>query len=131
MPGTPRSAARPRVVKLFVTLEVVSLILYVAVEVNRHNSVSIGSAIWSLANTAFLVWQVWRRSRVGWCIVLALTVPFLPFVYTFVRAGTLGVALFSVEFATALVVASPWMIRWVWKAPRMPTTTPVEQPPTP
>lgn len=65
--------------------------------------------------TALFTLLVWRGSRMGWSIVTAISVLFLPFKYTFIKSGSWGVALFVIEIATMLVLISPWMIRWVWR----------------
>lgn len=106
----------PLIVLVFAAAQILWIALYVTVYSQRDGGFVF--PIWPTITSVLFVWLIWGRSRLGWCIVLGLTVLSLPFAYHYIRAGSWGMALFAAEVASFGLLVSPWMIRWVWKVPQ-------------
>ena len=107
--------ARPLVVHLYVALELIALVVGLVTGGALHPA----SALASVVIAAIIIAVIRGGSQVGWSILVALTLLFLPFDWKLAHHDARGAVLAAIQVAELLVLLSPWMVRWIWRRPRV------------
>ena len=107
--------ARPFIVRAYLATEVLSIVIGVMFDVVERERFSLSNLAWSLAFTSVAVLVIWNASRIGWSIVTAMAILFLPFMFSFLDRGALGKASVAAQLVSLGILVSPWMLRWIWR----------------